>query len=60
MENKRNVKNTERIVILIDEELKKAFKLALIFDNSTMTRKIEELIRDYTLKKMEDIKNFKV
>ena len=39
---------SETITFYIDKELKKAFQIKLIQDNSSITEKITEWIKDYT------------
>ena len=42
---------TDTITFYIDGELKKAFQIKLIQENSSITVKLTELIRDYVNKK---------
>ncbi|HDK42284.1 MAG TPA: hypothetical protein ENG87_02810 [Candidatus Pacearchaeota archaeon] len=49
-------KKIERIVITISPELKRLFKIVLIFDESNFTDKVNQLIEAYTDKRIEQIK----
>jgi len=46
----------DRIIIVIDPELKALFKMVLMFERSNITKKVTELITAYTNLRLKDIK----
>lgn len=51
----KDIDNRENILVKVDRDLKDRFRIALIYERTTITQKLNELIEQYTESVFEEI-----